>query len=452
MSRRFSRSLALIGSGAFLLLLVGVYVAFRPPPDPLVQGKRLSVWISEFNIWAAPQPTESAKVLAEHPAEAEGLLKHMLAARDSGLTLRIQQWLVKMKITKAKIRSARMVQTQALGVCNWLGPAVPGTTKELAALVNGFPTEQPDRVIMDYALHTLPLMGTNGAAELIRLLHHPDHYVRIESARWLGTMAHASDQGAVEALQACATIKDPPNREELKPTIELMRLFKETAKRSLELIQRREAMDTTRRTVRELGSAVKPENLWTVKQGIRITSTSGFDPGYTGLELFEGKSTAPEATSLVLRNAQSDGFVHFIEWKTAAPVTLRSFGFLASHEGGNVNFQRAFREYRLLTFDEDIGQFTPVYEEMVSIPYGKGFFLDAGSWFRNFAKPISAQRFRLEMVQHGIAKMASGPRLIELYGFGDVITEAGARSVEWDQKEMAFRVMTPDVADVVPRQ
>jgi hypothetical protein len=154
----------------------------------------------------------------------------------------------------------------------------------------------------------------------------------------------------------------------------------------------------------------------------QVTATSGLASSIPD-GIFGSNLATPEADSLLFRDDVPDGFSHSIEWHTAAPITLEGFALSALHDddGGN---DRAFRAFRLLARDIGSGQFVPVYDSSVRVPYalvGANFRLQRCVNLR----PRLAQDFRAEFVQQGAGSFP-GPRVMELDGIGpDLIFEDG---------------------------
>ena len=144
-----------------------------------------------------------------------------------------------------------------------------------------------------------------------------------------------------------------------------------------------------------------------------VTSTSGIlSTNPNGL--FGATDVLPEVDSLLFQDNQPDGFSHSIEWHTAAPVPLDHFA-LSAFAGQPPTFQRAFRDFKLFARDSGTGQLVSVYYSPVRTPYP----VDAGD-YRMYrcanVRPIMAQDFRAEFVQHGEGPFF-GPRVMELDGF-----------------------------------
>jgi hypothetical protein len=144
--------------------------------------------------------------------------------------------------------------------------------------------------------------------------------------------------------------------------------------------------------------------------------------------LFGATNVLPEVDSLIFQDNQPDGFSHSLEWHTAAPVTLDHFA-LSAFAGQPPTFQRAFRDFKLFARDMLTNQFVPVYDSPVRTPYPV-----VGPDYRLYrcanVRPMLAQEFRAEFVQHGEGPFF-GPRVMELDGFApDLIFadvfEAGA--------------------------
>ncbi|MCD4726671.1 MAG: LamG domain-containing protein, partial [Pirellulales bacterium] len=124
------------------------------------------------------------------------------------------------------------------------------------------------------------------------------------------------------------------------------------------------------------------------------------------------------------------GTVHFVEWQTPTPITLRSFSLRACHDGRAAGaLLRGFSCFRLFAEDPDTGKFDiKLYEISPTNPYGDMpeppyTHLDRSRGFQHMVlaaniPATTARRFRAEFVQFGPANRAfSGPRIIELEGF-----------------------------------
>src|ERR1043165_1594407 len=80
-------------------------------------------------------------------------------------------------------------------------------------------------------------------------------------------------------------------------------------------------------------------DLWDIRQGTVVTAHSPFDPypggTYDPRDLFGGTFGANvglETGAVIFADGQPAGFTHYIEWRTATPVTIGSFKFHASED------------------------------------------------------------------------------------------------------------------------
>lgn len=409
-----SRQLCILIIGLLLIFFfAGVFALVQGPRDPELQGKRLSIWIKEFNPWNWPIKPE-AQVLRHSGSAAEPLLKHMLRSRDSSVERKLIKLLSKQSVIKIQFHPASVSQIRALEVCNLLGVQVKGTVPEIEALVNDYPTRLKNAMIASNALNTLAVMGPDGNHGLIRALTNQNAFIRLRAAELLGTSPFSGGKEVIAALTKCQNEGDAS--------------LQNIASRSLLLIKERlgghlaAAVTDWNGTVDS--SAKSPFGVWDISQGIRILSDSGLEQGEGTMraeDLFGGnlsESSSGETGSAIFQDSQPDGFTHFIEWETPAPVTVRSFGLIASHDAAFYGFQRAFRSFRLLARHDASEPFTLVYAENIPVPYGEGPFSCMLYLFRNLETPLLARQFRVEFVQNGQGPW-HGPRAIELYGFGD---------------------------------
>ena len=162
-------------------------------------------------------------------------------------------------------------------------------------------------------------------------------------------------------------------------------------------------------------------DLWDITRETVVTASTGFRSGSDeeGENIFGGTFPTNEAGVAFFRDDQADGFVHAVEWETAADVAVRSFVLRAAHDEGLL--RRSFRTFRLFGFDADAGAFELLYEFDPPLPYegGEGNLLTACA---NLPERTTG-RFRAEFVQNG-AGAFHGPRVIELDAFSTPIVFA----------------------------
>jgi hypothetical protein len=201
-------------------------------------------------------------------------------------------------------------------------------------------------------------------------------------------------------------------------------------------------------------------DLWDVSQGATVTGTSGVVTGACASNagnMFGGNIGGPSClpdvgVNAVFQDFQAAGFLHWVEWRTAAPVTLGSFNLVASHDSGfdgfnqrNINY-RGFRTFRLYSGD-GAGNWTLLYTYTADpdsdLDYGGGPNFPAQNLLELTASvtPTVAQYFRAEFVQYGTGSPpsaygdAQGPRIHELDGYAPQVVPVTAQPIptlsEW---------------------
>jgi hypothetical protein len=176
--------------------------------------------------------------------------------------------------------------------------------------------------------------------------------------------------------------------------------------------------------------AQSAEDLWDISQGATVTSSSPVLWFSNANMLFGGSnpSSPYEKTSTVYADYQPAGTVHFTEWQTAAPVTLRSFVLDASHDGPprDANY-RGISRVRLQAyvidswFDVWDGLFAQTYGDTVLGPEVVNESVANRLLIGVNVDPVTASRFRVEFTQRGAPSNASGPRINELDGYSTLI-------------------------------
>lgn len=161
-------------------------------------------------------------------------------------------------------------------------------------------------------------------------------------------------------------------------------------------------------------------DLWDTSQGTIVTAHSSYRPGgYDSRDVFGGafgSGIGLETGGVIFTDGQQAGYVHSIEWRTTAPVTLGSFSFYASEDLSPL--QRAVARFRLLaksansaTYDLTLYDYTPQQ------PYN---WVDQSQYLLLTANisAVTAQDFRAEFFDLGGS--FNGPRIVELDGFAPV--------------------------------
>ena len=166
-------------------------------------------------------------------------------------------------------------------------------------------------------------------------------------------------------------------------------------------------------------------DLWDISQGTTITGNSPFDSAfgsphpYDARDIFGGHfgDYLPESGDVVFDDNQSAGFVHFVQWKTLAPVTLGSFNLHAQADG-DPTFQREIARFRLLAKSAGSSTFDLVLFDVT--PTRPHTYLDPSiHLFIQGNLSVTAQEFRAEFFDVG-GTPYGGPRVIELDAFAPV--------------------------------
>ncbi|MEW6306885.1 MAG: hypothetical protein AB1705_25765 [Verrucomicrobiota bacterium] len=161
-----------------------------------------------------------------------------------------------------------------------------------------------------------------------------------------------------------------------------------------------------------------PDELWDAL-GVTVQATSGLRAGSNGLDMFGASFGSPEPGNVLFQDGQPAGFTHSIVWKSAAPVTVRSFSLSASYDLPSPP-QRAFSTVRLFGWDAASASWTllfehdPVYD---AGPFGNTLYLSAN------LPPMQTDQWRAEFVQAG-GMSFSGPRVWDLEGYAQAFPQA----------------------------
>lgn len=177
-------------------------------------------------------------------------------------------------------------------------------------------------------------------------------------------------------------------------------------------------------------------DLFDVSRGATATSDSGVDLSIIE-SMFGATGIGPEPTAVFFDDAPA-GTVHFVEWSTAAPVTLAGFNLHAIGDVPGSPEKRTFEHFRLQAKVGDA--FETIYDADVTVPY---VFLDGQSSLvvSSSVATTTAQEFRAELTQH-LEGVFFGPRVVELDGFPDAICGDGNYSGAVTASDALFALQT----------
>jgi hypothetical protein len=163
-------------------------------------------------------------------------------------------------------------------------------------------------------------------------------------------------------------------------------------------------------------------DLWNFTSGSEITSSSGYLWAGTPYGMFgeNGHSNLSEAEWTYFSDGMPDGFTHFVEWRTAGPVTVRAIRLFAAGDGPIYNNEREFTEFTLRAKSPGSSEFDLVLAH--STPSHPFSLLDPATYaLLDMQIPTTtAQEFRAEFVQFNGFRGFDGPRIVELDAFGSI--------------------------------
>lgn len=159
-------------------------------------------------------------------------------------------------------------------------------------------------------------------------------------------------------------------------------------------------------------------DVWDTTQGAVVTQVSGrAGPAFNPDNMFGATYPTPDGLpSFTFEDGRPQGYVHFIEWRTKFPVTVRSFNLHAQGDGTQFQNGREFDRFRLLakspgssTFNTILYDFTPTH------PYSFEDY-ETRLVISDNLPLVAASEFRAEFFDTGV-RFWSAPRIWELDGF-----------------------------------
>lgn len=160
-------------------------------------------------------------------------------------------------------------------------------------------------------------------------------------------------------------------------------------------------------------------DLWDVAQGTTVTANSG--SGAPPIAGMIGFATGPQLSQdSYFADGKPQGFAHFIEIKTASPVTVRSLNVWGGDDRSSGNtLRRSFNEFRLFGWNGTAFQL--LLDLPITLPYaqqgppGSDGALIVQS---DFGNGFTTDRWRAEFVQPAAYNGTFfGPRVLEMDGF-----------------------------------
>ncbi len=162
------------------------------------------------------------------------------------------------------------------------------------------------------------------------------------------------------------------------------------------------------------------DDLWDISQGAVVDKFSHIVPGNNAGNMFGDSSGLVEPGYTLFADDFEAGYPHFIEWHTPVLINLKGFNLFAvydfDYDQEHKSYARSFKEFRLNYYNGS--DWINFYTRASIPPYG---VVDSGEnelalEVRDLA--INAQSFQAVFVQYGGTYWASGPRILELDGFG----------------------------------
>lgn len=156
-------------------------------------------------------------------------------------------------------------------------------------------------------------------------------------------------------------------------------------------------------------------DLFNYTNGTTITGTSGTWHSMDPLPMFGVPGGPAGLGDLLFADSRPEGFVHWLEWQVPAPVRVSRFAFFGGEEGALVNFRRGFDRFSFHAWTGS--SWTLLFEAHPQHPIPR---LDGGATYLESVTPVSATRFRIELVQRPLSFADQypaglyGPRVYEL--------------------------------------
>lgn len=156
-------------------------------------------------------------------------------------------------------------------------------------------------------------------------------------------------------------------------------------------------------------------DLFNYTRGTTITGSSGTWNGMSELPMFGVPGGPAGLGDLLFADSRPAGFVHWLEWQMPNPVRVSRFAFFGGEEGASVNFRRGFDRFSFFVWSGS--SWTLLFEAYPQHPMPR---LEGGTTYLESVTPVTATRFRIELVQRPLSFADQypaglyGPRVYEL--------------------------------------
>lgn len=156
-----------------------------------------------------------------------------------------------------------------------------------------------------------------------------------------------------------------------------------------------------------------PKEIWDATAGLTIIRTTPLHS--TGIfdarDAFGGEVGSTDLHDVLFSDTEPTNFVHFIEWRTPSPVTVKSIRLFT---GAGDPAGREFHSFVLKAKPIGGASFSAIlYRHTAAHPY---VLLPNSALFEGNVAPTTAQEFRAEFTTYP-NQIARGPRILELDGF-----------------------------------
>lgn len=172
---------------------------------------------------------------------------------------------------------------------------------------------------------------------------------------------------------------------------------------------------------RIIQAAQATNDLWDLRQGVSVVRTSGAFPGSDLSDILGNSAGSVEPGHGIFADDKPQGYPHFIEWRTPAPVAIRSFRLFAAGDGPIYNNEREFTRFVLKAKSSLLSDFDVVlYDATFPHPFGHDDVENRELLAANIS-PVFTSEFRAEFYQFDGQRGYDGPRVIELDGFATAL-------------------------------